>query len=75
MEVVYDLDVEARGVAEGLGLTFVRASTVGTAPAFVAMIRQLVQERLDPATPRLALGDHGPDHDVCGPHCCRAAGR
>jgi ferrochelatase len=43
MEVIYDLDVQARDVAEGLGLTFVRAATVGTAPAFVTMIRQLIE--------------------------------
>ena len=48
MEVLYDLDVEARATAEGLGLTFIRAPTVGTDPRFVAMIRQLVQEKLDP---------------------------
>jgi ferrochelatase len=72
MEVVYDLDVEARGLAEELGVTWVRAATVGVAPAFVAMIRQLVQERLDPSAPRLAVGDHGPYHDVCSAGCCAA---
>jgi ferrochelatase len=46
MEVVYDLDIEAREIAERLGLSFFRARTVGTAPAFVTMIRQLVEQRL-----------------------------
>jgi len=47
MEVIYDLDVQAREMAEGLGLTFVRAATVGTAPAFVRMIRQLIETAQD----------------------------
>ena len=35
MEVVYDLDTEAREIAEQVGLPFARAATVGTDPAFV----------------------------------------
>jgi ferrochelatase len=58
MEVVYDLDIEARRTAEGLGLSFFRAGTVGTAPAFVTMIRELVEERLvTSAGPHLATPD------------------
>jgi protoporphyrin/coproporphyrin ferrochelatase len=70
MEVVYDLDVEARGVAEELGLRFERAAAAGTHPAFVAAIRELVEERLDPTVPRRAIGRHGPSHDVCPDGCC-----
>ena len=70
MEVVYDLDTEARRLADELGLRMVRAATAGTHPAFVTMIRQLVEERLDPATPRLALGPDGPYHDRCPAGCC-----
>jgi ferrochelatase len=47
MEVIYDLDVQARDMAETLGLTFVRAATVGTAPPFVTMIRQLIETAQD----------------------------
>ena len=47
MEVIVDLDVQARGRAESLGLNMVRAATAGTHPKFVAMVRELVQERLD----------------------------
>jgi ferrochelatase len=70
MEVVYDLDVEARARADQLGLRLIRAATVGTDPAFVTMIRQLVQERLDPSVPKLALGSDGPWPDQCPPGCC-----
>jgi ferrochelatase len=70
MEVVYDLDVEARATADEAGIRFVRAATVGDSPDFVTMIRQLVEERLDPAAPRLAMGDEGTWPDQCPPGCC-----
>jgi ferrochelatase len=70
VEVVYDLDVEARDVAAELGLGLVRAQTVGTHPAFVAMVAELIEERLTETPIRRALGLHGPGHDVCGPGCC-----
>ncbi len=70
VEILYDLDVEARAAAEAAGIDLVRASTAGTHPAFVAMIRELVQERLDPSLPRRALGSLGPSHDVCLAGCC-----
>lgn len=72
MEVVYDLDVEAAELARSLGLTMVRAATAGTHPAFVGMIRQLIEERLDPTVPKLAVGPDGPYHDACRPDCCPA---
>jgi ferrochelatase len=71
MEVLYDLDTEARLLCESLGIRMVRAATVGVHPEFVSMIRDLVLERTAGA-PRLALGDHGPSHDVCPADCCPA---
>jgi ferrochelatase len=70
MEVMYDLDVEAAERARALGLRLQRVPTVGTAPAFIAMIRELIVERLDPAAPRRAIGSLGPSHDVCAVACC-----
>jgi ferrochelatase len=70
MEVLYDLDTEARQVSEELGVNMVRAATVGTHTEFVSMIRELILERLDPAAPRRALGTFGPSHDVCAVDCC-----
>jgi ferrochelatase len=75
MEVVYDLDTEAKRVADELGLHLVRAATAGTDPGFVTMIRQLIEERLDPGVPRLALGDRGPHPDDCPAGHCPAAAR
>jgi protoporphyrin/coproporphyrin ferrochelatase len=74
MEVIYDLDVEAKDTAERIGLPFARAGTVGVDPRFVAMIRELVLERLEGA-PARALGTRGPNHDACPVDCCFTPGQ
>lgn len=66
MEVRYDLDVEAASLAKELGMRLVRARTVGTHPAFVRMIRQLIEERQ-------AAGESR--DDSCPPDCCPAPQR
>ena len=65
-----DLDVEAAAVARELALTMVRAATVGTHPVYVAMVRELIVERLSQDAPRRALGSLGPSHDRCPVDCC-----
>ena len=70
MEVILDLDVEAAAVARELDLKMARAGTVGTHPAYVAMVRELIVERLSADAPRRALGSLGPSHDRCAPDCC-----
>jgi len=74
MEVVYDLDTEARQLCADLGLNMVRAATVGADPRFAAMIRELLLERIGDAPPR-SLGNLGPSHDVCAQDCCPAPPR
>jgi ferrochelatase len=71
LEVQWDLDVEAATIARELGLGFTRTPTPGPDPRFVAMVRELVEERLDPSRPRRALSLLGPAHDVCPAGCCR----
>lgn len=44
MEVLYDLDTEARAVCDGLGIRMVRAETVGTHPAIIRMIAELAEQ-------------------------------
>lgn len=73
MEIVHDLDVEAAAVAETKGAYFVRAPAVSTSPAFVSMVRELVQERLSPGPERAALGPLGPWADACPVGHCPAA--
>jgi len=69
MEVLYDLDIEARQLCDQLNLPMVRAKTVGVHPKFVAMIRELILERTAGAEQR-ALGSLGPRADECAEDCC-----
>lgn len=76
MEVIYDLDTEARALSEKIGLKMIRAATVGAHPTFVRMIRELILERMNPDLPRHYLGTRGASHDVCPVDCClTSAGR
>jgi protoporphyrin/coproporphyrin ferrochelatase len=75
IEILYDLDTEAMGLARELGIKAVRAGTVGTHPVFIQMIRNLILERLDQNEPKLAIGQFGPNHDVCPEDCCPAPQR
>ena len=75
LEVVLDLDVEAKERADALGLNLVRAATAGTHPAFVGMIRDLVRERMTGNPVRAALGSRGPSHDLCPSDCCPSGRR
>jgi ferrochelatase len=71
MEVVYDLDTEARALAKDLRINLVRATTAGIHPEFVSMIRELVLERTENA-PRRSLGELGTAPDECAIDCCPA---
>jgi ferrochelatase len=48
MEVLYDLDTEARAVCDELGIKMVRAGTVGTHPAMIRMIVEMLQRDVVP---------------------------
>lgn len=75
MEVLFDLDIEARQLCDSLSLPVARAKTVGVHPEFIEMIRELILERMNPAAERRALGSLGPRQDVCVEDCCRAPQR
>jgi len=75
MEVLYDLDVEAQQLCDSLGLPMTRAKTVGVHPKFIAMIRELILERMNPQSERRALGLLGPRQEVCEENCCPAPQR
>jgi ferrochelatase len=74
MEVLYDLDTQARAIAEERGLHMVRAATVGVHPKFLLMIRELILEKMDQCEPR-AIGKYGPCQDICRADCCPAPAR
>jgi ferrochelatase len=69
LEVVYDLDTVAAAACGQIGLTMVRAGTVGAHPKFVTMIRELIEERVS-GGPKRSIGPSGPLPDVCPPDCC-----
>jgi ferrochelatase len=60
IEVLYDLDIAAQRLAKSLGMTMVRAATVGTHPAFVRMLGELIAERMPDR----------PGEGVCLAGCC-----
>jgi protoporphyrin/coproporphyrin ferrochelatase len=72
VEVLYDLDEEARQLADELGLNMVRSRTVGVHPAFIGMLSELILERIGdiPESHRRAWGHYGPGHNVCPETCC-----
>lgn len=69
MEVLYDLDTEAKDLCDELNINMVRSLSVGVHPKFVAMIRELVLERTA-GTEKLAIGSMPPNWDVCPQDCC-----
>jgi ferrochelatase len=75
MEVIYDLDTEARATAEKVGVELARAATAGVDPRFVAMVRDLLLERAaverGDEVSRATVGGQPPSWDRCPPGCCR----
>lgn len=72
MEVLYDLDVEARELCDSIGLPMTRAKTVGVHPKFIGMIRELIEERMNPLVERRVIGSLATRGDVCAEGCCAA---
>lgn len=60
MEIIYDLDTEARQLADELGMTMVRSLSSGNSASFAQLMGSLVEERLQS------------DRRVveCAPGCC-----
>lgn len=69
MEVLFDLDTEAKELCEELGVNMVRAESVGVHPKFISMIRELILERTS-GTEKRAIGNMPANWDVCPKDCC-----
>jgi ferrochelatase len=69
MEVRYDLDVDARGLADSLGIVTTRASCVGHAPRFVAGLAELVAAHVAGRRAPV-VGTLGQRPFPCAPGCC-----
>ena len=74
MEVMFDLDTEAKATAERLGMGFARAGTVGSDPRFISAIVELIEERRVDGPVR-ALGNLAVRPDFCAVDCCPAPQR
>ena len=57
VEVIWDLDTEARERAEELGVAFARSATAGPDPRFADMVVELVAEHTAAAAPRALSAD------------------
>ncbi|MDP1713052.1 MAG: ferrochelatase [Candidatus Nanopelagicaceae bacterium] len=69
VEVIWDLDHEAKGIADELGLQYFRVATPGTSSEFVAGVVDLIQERQIQGEKK-ALSPIGPWPDFCASDCC-----
>ncbi|GLZ31551.1 ferrochelatase [Lentzea sp. NBRC 105346] len=79
LEVVWDLDTEARDRAAELGMEFARAATPNSDPRFAELVIELVREHTDGVPARklssfAALGCTV-DGAFCAPLCCEPAKR
>ncbi len=72
MEVLFDLDHEAKELCDAIGIGFYRAATASSDPRFVKMIRELIVERMNPGVERPAVGKFPANHDVCPANCCQS---
>jgi protoporphyrin/coproporphyrin ferrochelatase len=74
VEVIWDLDTEAKERADELGLRFARAATAGPDPRFADMVVELVAEHVHGAAPRalgtVPSGGCGVNGALCAPACC-----
>jgi len=78
LEVVWDLDHEARQHAATLGMDFARAATPGADPRFAEMVVELITEHVRHASPRrcsqVPAAGQGVNGSPCAPGCCEPAG-
>jgi ferrochelatase len=74
LEVLWDLDHEARQRAATLGMDFVRAATPGTDPRFIEMVVELIAEHVRGAPARrcsqVPAAGQGINGIPCAPDCC-----
>jgi ferrochelatase len=50
LEVLYDIDIEARAVADSLGMRIERARSLDDDPTFIEALADIVTRRLRPAS-------------------------
>ncbi|MFC4947652.1 ferrochelatase [Pseudonocardia sp. GCM10023141] len=79
VEVVWDLDTEARELAAELGMGFARAATAGPDPRFADMVVELIAEHTTGAHARslgtVAAGGCTVNGELCAARCCEPPAR
>jgi ferrochelatase len=70
MEVLFDLDLEAKNACEDRHIKFARVASVGTNPMFVSGIADLIEQRSGTLEQVLTLGTHGEWANRCELGCC-----
>ncbi len=75
IEVLYDLDCEAKSACDSLGIQLHRVPTVGTHPRYIELIRKLIVERMELDSDRPVIGQLGPNPDRCLENCCLCPSR
>ncbi len=73
VEVIWDLDTEAKETAAEHHLGFRRVATSGTDPRFIAMLADLIEQHLVPGATRVPAVGCGVPVGTCGRTCCQAA--
>lgn len=69
VEVIWDLDHEAKEIADELGVRYFRVATPGTSPEFVAGIVDLIQEQQSYSESK-NLSSIGDRTNYCTSECC-----
>ena len=70
MEVLFDLDLEAKKACEDRRIKFARVASVGTNPIFVSGIADLIEQRCGTKEKVLTLGVRGEWTNSCDLGCC-----
>jgi len=53
VEVLYDLDIEAKKIAEGLGMRFLRVSSLNDHRTFIRMMADIIETKLSAVSPKV----------------------
>ena len=70
MEVLFDLDLDAKNTCEARDIKFGRVAAVGTNPIFVSGITDLIEQRCGTMQQVATLGVRGEWADHCDLDCC-----
>ncbi|MGH7831079.1 MAG: ferrochelatase [Candidatus Binatia bacterium] len=52
VEILYDIDIDARRIAEGMGMRFLRANSPNDHPTFIRMMAEVIEKRMKSAEDR-----------------------